>query len=198
MNLTANHPYRTSWLAVRNDSDFPIQNIPFGIFVTKDYGSTVGTRIGNVVIDLGALHQLGYFEGILLPDDVLLQGTLNNFIACGRKTWRLIRNRIAAIFDKENPKLRDHVMHRERVLFALEEVEMQLPVRIGDYTDFYASKEHATNVGRLFRDPKNALLPNWLHMPIGYHGRSSSIIPSGTPVRRPTGQSKTCCGKPYP
>ena len=106
-----------------------------------------------------------------------------------RKTWRLVRNRIAEIFDAENDSLKDNEKHKEIVLFRLDEIEMQLPVQIGDYTDFYSSKEHATNVGTMFRDPENALLPNWLHIPVGYHGRSSSIIPSGIPVHRPQGQT---------
>ena len=190
MPLTANDPYRTSWLDVPENSDFPIQNIPFGVFLTRDDVITIGTRIGDYAIDLGAMHQLGYFKGIDLTDDLFLQDSLNDFIADGRKTWRLVRNRISDIFLKTSPGLRDDKEHRKKVLFKMEEVEMQLPVDVGDYTDFYASKEHATNVGSLFRDPENALLPNWLRIPIGYHGRSSSIIPSGTPIRRPVGQTK--------
>lgn len=198
MEITANNPNRKSWLEVHKDSDFPIQNIPFGVFLTKDDIITIGTRIGDFAIDLGALHQLGYFEGIPLTDDIFLQDTLNDFIADGRKTWRLVRNRIADIFDAENSKLRDNAEHKDKVIFTMDEVEMQLPVSVGDYTDFYASKEHATNVGCLFRDPENALLPNWLHIPIGYHGRSSSIVPSGTPIRRPIGQSRPAEGTNTP
>ncbi len=190
MPLTANDPSRKTWLDVSAHSDFPIQNIPFGVFLTRDDIITIGTRIGDTAIDLGALHQLGYFEGIELTDDIFLQDSLNDFIADGRKTWRLVRNRISKIFSKDNPKLRDNPEHRQKVLFDMDEIEMQLPVDVGDYTDFYASKEHATNVGSLFRDPKNALMPNWLHLPIGYHGRSSSIVPSGTPIRRPVGQTQ--------
>ena len=190
MPLTANDPKRSTWLDTAPETDFPIQNIPFGVFLTRDDIITIGTRIGDYAIDLGALHQLGYFDGIELTDDIFLQDNLNDFISDGRKTWRLVRNRISDIFLKDNPVLRDHEEHRKQVLFTLDEIEMQLPVTVYDYTDFYASKEHATNVGSLFRDPENALLPNWLHIPIGYHGRSSSIIPSGTPIRRPVGQSK--------
>jgi fumarylacetoacetase len=190
MPLTANDPKRKSWLDIPSHSHFPIQNIPFGVFLTRDDIITIGTRIGDYAIDLGALHQLGYFDGIELTDDIFLQDSLNDFISDGRKTWRLVRNRISDIFLEDNPKLRDHTEHRKQVLFTMDEIEMQLPVIVGDYTDFYASKEHATNVGSLFRDPENALLPNWLHIPIGYHGRSSSIIPSGAPIRRPIGQSK--------
>lgn len=189
MPLSANNPDRTSWLHVDKNSDFPIQNIPFGVFLTRDDIITIGTRIGDTAIDLGALHQLGYFEGIPLTDDIFLQDTLNDFIADGRKTWRAVRNRIAQIFDSENDTLKNNKQHKEIVLFRLDEIEMQLPVQIGDYTDFYSSMEHATNVGTMFRDPDNALLPNWLHIPVGYHGRSSSIIPSGIPVHRPQGQT---------
>lgn len=189
MPITANDPKRKTWLDTSPDTDFPIQNIPFGVFLTRDDIITIGTRIGDYAIDLGALHQLGYFEGIDLTDDIFLQDTLNDFISDGRKTWRLVRNRIADIFDNENPKLRDNKDHREHVLFTLDEVEMQLPVQVGDYTDFYSSKEHATNVGTMFRGKENALMPNWLHIPVGYHGRSSSIIPSGINVRRPWGQT---------
>ena len=189
MPLTANDPSRKSWLEVPQNSDFPIQNIPFGVFITKDDVVTIGTRIGNYAIDLGALQQLNYFEGIDLTDDMFMQDTLNDFISDGKKTWRLVRNRIADIFDADNAKLRDNAKHREIVIFDLADVEMQLPVLIGDYTDFYSSREHATNVGKMFRDPDNALLPNWLHIPVGYHGRSSTIVPSGIPIHRPNGQT---------
>ena len=189
MPITANDPARKSWLEVPKNSDFPIQNIPFGVFITKDDVVTIGTRIGDFAIDLGALQQLNYFEGIELTDDMFMQDTLNDFISDGRKTWRLVRNRIADIFDADNAKLRDNQKHRDIVIFNLEDVEMQLPVLIGDYTDFYSSREHATNVGKMFRDPENALLPNWLHIPVGYHGRSSTIVPSGIPVHRPNGQT---------
>lgn len=198
MEITANNPKRKSWLKVGENSDFPIQNIPFGVFITKDDIITIGSRIGDFAIDLGALHQLGYFKGIPLTDDIFLQDNLNDFIADGRKTWRLVRNRIADIFDVTNGALRDNAEHKEKVIFRMDEVEMLLPVSVGDYTDFYASKEHATNVGSLFRDPENALFPNWLQIPIGYHGRSSSIIPSGTPIRRPLGQSKPAEGTTTP
>ncbi len=189
MPITANDPTRKSWLTVHDNSHFPIQNIPFGVFLTKEDVITIGTRIGDYAIDLGALQQLNYFEGIELTDDMFMQDTLNDFISDGKKTWRLVRNRIAELFDATNPKLRDHSEHRDIVIFAIEDVEMQLPVLIGDYTDFYSSKEHATNVGMMFRDPENALLPNWLHIPVGYHGRSSTIVPSGIPVHRPMGQT---------
>ena len=188
MPITANDTNRKSWLEVSVNSDFPIQNIPFGVFLTKENIVTVGTRIGDSAIDLGALQQLNYFEGIELTDDMFMQDTLNDFISDGQKTWRLVRNRIAELFDVTNSKLQDNAKDRDIIIFRMEDIEMQLPVLIGDYTDFYSSKEHATNVGKMFRDPENALLPNWLHIPVGYHGRSSTIVPSGIPVNRPMGQ----------
>lgn len=189
MPNTTNDPAKKSWLAVADDSDFPIQNIPFGVFLTRDDIITIGTRIGDFAIDLGALHQLGYFEGIPLTDDIFLQDTLNDFISDGKNTWRAVRNRISELFDIENQDLQFNEDHKKVILFAMDEIEMKLPVQVGDYTDFYSSREHATNVGSMFRDPENALMPNWLHLPVGYHGRSSTIVPSGIPVRRPVGQT---------
>jgi len=184
-----NDPNRKSWIEVQIDSDFPIQNIPFGVFITKDDIITIGTRIGDYAIDLGAMQKLNYFSGIDLTEDMFMQDTLNDFISDGKKTWRLVRNRIGDVFGLNNPILRDNAKHKDIIIFKMDEVEMQLPVLIGDYTDFYSSREHATNVGKMFRDPENALLPNWLHIPVGYHGRSSSIIPSGVNIHRPMGQT---------
>jgi fumarylacetoacetase len=189
MQISANNPNRKSWLPVSEGCDFPIQNIPFGVFLTKDDIITIGTRIGAYVIDLGAFHQLGYFKGIPLTDDMFMQDSLNDFISDGRKTWRLVRNRIADVFDAKNPILRDNLKHREVIIFDIKDVEMLLPINVGDYTDFYSSKEHATNVGLMFRGKDNALMPNWLHVPVGYHGRASSIVVSDTPIRRPYGQT---------
>jgi len=189
LKITANDPNRKTWLEVASDSDFPIQNIPFGVFLTSNDIVTIGTRIGDYAIDLGAMHQLDYFKGIELTDDIFLQDTLNDFISSGRKTWRLVRNRIAEVFDENNADLRDNKEHRKEILFDMDDVEMQLPVEVGDYTDFYSSKEHATNVGTMFRGAENALMPNWMHIPVGYHGRSSTIVPSGINVKRPWGQT---------
>ncbi|MDN3706259.1 fumarylacetoacetase [Myroides ceti] len=189
MIITANNPSLKSWITVSENNDFPIQNIPFGVFLTKENVITIGSRIGDYAIDLSALQQLGYFKGIDLHEDIFLQDTLNEFITLGKPVWRMVRNRIADIFEENNSELRDNEDHRKNVLFPVDEVEMQLPVFIGDYTDFYSSKEHATNVGTMFRDPANALFPNWLHLPVGYHGRSSTIVPSGVAVHRPLGQT---------
>jgi fumarylacetoacetase len=189
--LTANDPTRKSWINVPADSDFPIQNIPFGAFIPfEDDATTIGTRIGDTAIDLSALHQYGYLDELSLPEDVFLQDTLNDFITLGRKTWRAVRNRIADLFEEGNDELRKNEEHCAHALYKMDEVQMILPVFTQDYTDFYSSREHAENVGTMFRGKENALMPNWLHLPVGYHGRSSSIIVSGEPIHRPIGQSK--------
>lgn len=186
---SANDPSRLSWIEVSQKSDFPIQNLPFGVFMAQDDHLSIASRIGDTVIDLAALHQLGYFEGIPLPDDVFLQDTLNDFITLGKGVTKQVRNRLAEIFDADNPQLRDNAEQKSAVLFPIEEVSMLMPVFVQDYTDFYSSREHAENVGTMFRGKDNALMPNWLHLPVGYHGRSSSIVVSGEDVRRPMGQS---------
>lgn len=173
------------------DSDFPLENIPFGIFSTKIEGPRPGTRIGDTVADLRALAHLGYLDGIGIPDlTVFDEPALNAFIALGKPFTSTIRNRIIELFAKDNPLLRENADHRQEICHDIHEVRMHLPVEIGDYTDFYSSEEHATNVGKMFRDPANALLPNWKHIPVGYHGRASSIVISGTNIRRPNGQTK--------
>ena len=183
--IKANNPNRKSWIEVASHSDFPIQNIPFGIF--KTYGKTicVGSRIGDYAIDLNALHKLNYFNGISLDCDIFNKETLNDFLKLGKPIWRQVRDRIAEIFDSNN--VMDE-SHKTVVLSKIDEVEMLMPVKVGDYTDFYSSRQHAYNIGCMFRDPNNALLPNWLHIPVGYHGRASSIILSGTNIYRPKGQ----------
>ena len=151
----------------------------------------MGTRIGNRIIDLAAIAAKGYLkdEGIR-EKDIFQTDNLNKFISLGRPVWREVRNKISNIFNAENEEFWNSQDFTEGIFFKPEEVEMLLPVKIGDYTDFYASMEHATNVGKMFRDPQNALLPNWKHLPVGYHGRASSILVSGTNIYRPYGQIK--------
>lgn len=180
---------KLSWLEIPSESDFGLDNIPFGIF-SADGGKRAATRIGEKVIDLDAIQKAGLFSKINLPEDIFRKETLNDFIALGKPTTNATRERIQELFDSNNGELRDSDSDRLNVLRSLGEVNMQMPVRVGDYTDFYSSREHATNVGSLFRDPANALFPNWLHLPVGYHGRASSIIVSETPIHRPKGQTK--------
>ena len=163
-----------------NNSDFSIHNIPFGIAVINGQ-SYASTRLGDEVFTLEDLQKKGLFDHLPLPDGIFRSNFLNDFIGLGKKVTSEVRLSIQRYFKQNNP---DSVSH-----YPADEVTMSLPVRIGDYTDFYSSREHATNVGIMFRDPANALLPNWLHLPVGYHGRSSSIVVSGTNVKRPKGQT---------
>ncbi|MDA8788315.1 fumarylacetoacetase [Schleiferiaceae bacterium] len=182
-------PKTPSFLPVSEHSDFPLQNIPFGVIERPDGIYVCASRIGDVAIDLNALQQLGYFDELELPEGLFGQEALNEFISLGRPVWRGVRQIIAALY-AQGSKLEGNGKQREEIEWPIDQVEAVLPVLVGDYTDFYASREHATNVGSMFRDPDNALLPNWLHLPVGYHGRSSTIIESGMPVHRPHGQRK--------
>ncbi len=194
--IKANDPKLESWIEVPKNSDFPIQNLPFGIFKGENQKPCAASIIGKKVIDLNALAQLGYFDDLAFNKNTLDKPVLNPFIRQKRKVWRMVRERLSYLLNKENATLRDNPENQGKIFHDLKDVRMKLPVRIGDYTDFYASKEHATNVGTMFRDPKNALLPNWLHLPVGYHGRASSIIVSGTPIHRPKGQTRPDADKP--
>ncbi|MFZ5972760.1 MAG: fumarylacetoacetase [Bacteroidota bacterium] len=188
--IEANNPRLKSWVEVPRGSDFPIQNLPFGVFKTKYLSAVAGVAIGNYVLDLVYLHEHGYLDGLGLPAGIFNQAYLNDFLALGRKKGGAVRNRISELLRHDNDELKGNVAAREIALVPMEEVQMQMPVKIYNYTDFYSSEEHATNVGSMFRDPKNALLPNWKHLPVGYHGRASSIVVSGTPLHRPKGQIK--------
>jgi fumarylacetoacetase len=188
--IKANDPNLTSWIEVPAHSDFPIQNIPFGVFKTDQLNPRVGSRIGDKIIDLKTLFVLGYLDNLPFSKDDFDSATLNSLMKHGKKGTRDLRNRLSKLFSSDFPDLRDNAHHVAQVLLDTSSVEMLLPVHIGDYTDFYSSRDHATNVGTMFRDPNNALLPNWLWIPVGYHGRASSIIPSGIPIKRPKGQMK--------
>jgi fumarylacetoacetase len=186
--VNANNPSLRSWVQVSKDSDFPIQNLPFGIFKTRYLSAVAGVAIGNHVLDLVYLHEHGYMHGLDLPSGIFNQKYLNDFFALGRKKISEVRNRVSELLRHDSNEM--NATDREIALIALKEIQMLLPVRIPNYTDFYSSEEHAINVGSMFRDPKNALLPNWKHLPVAYHGRASSIVVSGTPIHRPKGQIK--------
>lgn len=186
------NPDRTSWVESANapDSDFPIQNLPFGVFRRRGSsdGARVGVAIGDNVFDLVAAEQLApaLFDMHAAVLDACEHPTLYPLMAMGRAPLLALRTEIAKVLDSANFAAAERL---QAALVPMTEADMQLPARIGDYTDFYASIYHATNVGSMFR-PDNALLPNYKYVPIGYHGRSSSIVPSGTPVKRPVGQRK--------
>ena len=188
--LKANDPNLKSWIEVTSNSDFPIQNIPFGICKTDQLSPRVCSRIGDKVIDIKSLFVLGYLSNLPFSLEDLDTNSLNKIMGYGKRSTTDLRNRLSKIFSTENSDLQNNTHHVDQVLLAAESVEMLMPVEIGDYTDFYSSRDHATNVGTMFRDPNNALLPNWLWIPVGYHGRASSIIPSGVPIKRPKGQIK--------
>lgn len=178
-----------TWVEIPKNSDFTIYNLPFGVFKNKRLSPRIGIAIGDKIVDLSILDQEGFFSDLFLPEGIFLQDSLNELISLGKTQTRKIRERVQGLLLVENEKLRDHSI-RGKVMVNRKEAEMLLPVKIGDYTDFYSSMEHATNVGKMFRDPENALLPNWKHLPVGYHGRASSIIPSGVNIHRPKGQFK--------
>lgn len=179
-------PSLNTWVTSAHDSDFSIHNLPFGIFSTDGRSPRAGIAIGDEIIDLHRLAALGLLEDLSVHASIVGQDSLNAFIALGKKTTGAVRKRIQDWLCREASPLKRH----PDIRIKQHEASMHLPVRIGDYTDFYSSQEHAVNVGKMFRDPDNALLPNWKHLPVAYHGRASSIIPSGVPIRRPSGQVK--------
>ncbi|SAK52494.1 fumarylacetoacetase [Caballeronia catudaia] len=182
-------PALKSWIESANDpaSDFPIQNLPFGIFSDAvNARPRAGVAIGDWIADLAALEDARLIDG----HGTFSASRLNDFIALGQQTWRDVRIALSALLAQGNATLRDDAGLRRRTLVPRKDATMHLPVEIPGYTDFYSSKEHATNVGSMFRDPKNALLPNWSELPVGYNGRASSVVVSGTKVRRPNGQIK--------
>ena len=189
-NIKANDSSLKSWLEISRESDFPIQNLPFGIYSTKNKTKRVGVAIGEYILDLSQLLKLGYLDSLSFCEHCFSNEYLNRMMGHGKLEIRELRNRISELLNVENPELSQNKEAIAKVLDLQIESEMHLPVKIGDYTDFYSSEQHAFNVGSMFRDPDNALLPNWKHIPVAYHGRSSSIIPSGQDVVRPKGQQK--------
>jgi len=184
-----NDPKLRSFIAVDPSSDFPIQNLPYGVFSAKDgLAPRVGVAIGNYVLDLWQLAQDCRID--VVEPAVFAAPTLNPFMALGPKVWTTTRARISELLREDHPELRDNQELRRRALVPMRDVRLHLPITVSGYTDFYSSKEHATNVGVMFRGKDNALQPNWLHMPIGYNGRASTVVVSGTGVRRPRGQLK--------
>ncbi len=188
-------PRIKSFIDVPSGHAFPIQNLPYGVFKRRDeedHRARIGVAIGDWVLDLACLEARGFFDGPQLRGcKVFSQSTLNAFMALGRSAWTEARERISFLLREDTPLLRDDAGLREEAVLPAADLTMLLPATIGDYTDFYSSREHATNVGIMFRGKENALMPNWLHIPVGYHGRASSVVVSGTDFRRPMGQTKS-------
>ena len=182
----ANDPSRKSWVFVPNNSDFSIQNLPFDIFSEGLGGKRVGVAIGNQILDLSAVEKLGLLNDSGFHQSDFAAATLNQMMGKGKSLLCELRNKISDLL-LEGSELENKA---DIILIDQRNASMHLPIKIGDYTDFYSSEQHAYNVGCMFRDPNNALLPNWKHIPVGYHGRASSVINSGTPVHRPKGQQK--------
>jgi fumarylacetoacetase len=188
-----NDPTLRSWIPVEPESHFPIQNLPFGNFCRRGRtraGVRFGTAVGTYILDLGVLADAGLFDGLPFAASFAARPGLEFFFERGLDALRAYRARISELLRAGNPLLRDDAELRADALSPQADADMLLPCRIGDYTDFYSSKEHATNVGTMLRGKDNALQPNWLHLPVAYHGRAGSIVASGAPVRRPMGQTK--------
>jgi fumarylacetoacetase len=184
-----NDPKIRSFIPVDRDSDFPIQNLPYGVFsASNGLAPRVGVAIGDHVLDLWELAQDCRID--VVEPAVFAATQLNPFMALGPKVWSKTRARISELLREDHPELRDNEELRQRALVPMRDVKLHMPFAVSGYTDFYSSREHATNVGVMFRGKDNALQPNWLHMPIGYNGRASTVVVSGTKVRRPRGQLK--------
>ena len=198
MIIPANNPKLRSWVTYNEDSNFPIQNLPLGLASRKGGYRFAAVAIGDQVLDLSVLAEAGLLgKGVLakhadgeLPASLWKAENLNALLAKGKPFLQAMRQEISLLLQEDEAALRDNQEVRASALVPLQAVDMHLPVAVGDYTDFYSSEQHAYNVGCMFRDPKNALMPNWKHIPVGYHGRSSSIVVSGTPIIRPMGQMK--------
>lgn len=184
------HSKLKSFIKVNPVSDFPIQNLPFGVFKEKNnLNLRVGTAIGDFILDLSVIEDNGMFKN-LSGEKIFSRSSLNKFMSMGKSVWHEVRIEIQNLLSEENPVLRDNEALKKKCLILQKDAEMCMPVEIGDYTDFYSSREHATNVGIMFRGKENALMPNWLHLPVAYHGRASSVVISGTDIIRPKGQTK--------
>ncbi|XP_069029030.1 fumarylacetoacetase [Embiotoca jacksoni] len=180
-----------SFIRVDATSDFSFHNLPYGIFSTPDNSKhRIGVAIGDQILDLSVIKSLFRGPVISKHQDVFDQPTLNAFMALGYEAWREARRTLKMLLSANESTLRDDVSLRSRAFVHQSAATMHLPADIGDYTDFYSSRDHATNVGIMFRGKENALMPNWLRLPVGYHGRASSVVVSGTPIRRPSGQMR--------
>ncbi|CAI9742952.1 fumarylacetoacetasefumarylacetoacetase-like [Octopus vulgaris] len=188
---------KMSFIPVDAESHFPIQNLPYGVFSTEENPHhRIGVAIGDQILDLSVVKHLFTGPELKNSQHVFEMETLNAFMGMTRAAWCEARATLQKILSASEATLRDDSGLRQKAFVPQNKAKMHLPARIGDYTDFYSSKNHAYNVGCMFRGPENALMPNWTYLPVGYHGRASSVIISGTPVRRPNGQTRADESKP--
>lgn len=194
MITTANNPDLKSFISVDKNSDFPIQNLPFGIFSfqakDKEFQKRIGVAIGEYIFDLGTAFNEGLFQASNYPSLDYHAASLNSLMSLGREKVRSLREEISYLLNDNTPIIRDNTTLFNKLLIKQSITTMHLPFEVSGYTDFYSSREHAENIGRMFRDKNNPLLPNWLHLPVGYDGRAKSVVVSGTPIKRPSGQVK--------
>lgn len=190
MIIKANNPQLKSWIATPSGSDFPIQNLPFGVYSDLAVTHHICSAIGDYVIDLYELAKQGYLDALNIPKEVFDEQYLNEFMALGKQVTRALRDRLSDLLSLDNQELKGKDGIFETIFKQQSHVKLLMPVKVGDYTDFYSSIDHAINIGTMIRDPKNALMSNWKHLPVGYHGRSSSICVSGHSFHRPKGQQK--------
>ena len=186
-------PALRSWVPVPLGSHFPIQNLPYGVFRRPDYpGRHIGVAIGDMILDLRVSEAMALLPSLPAQVQTALRSeTLNDFMALGRSAWTATRTLVSHLLSSDEASLRDDASLTDLVLVPQAAAKMVLPVHIGDYTDFYSSRDHATNVGTMLRGAQNALQPNWLHLPVAYHGRASSIVLSGTDLHRPLGSNQS-------
>lgn len=177
-----------SWVEIPDESDFSLHNLPYAVARLPKGGSTVVVAIGSYALNLSRLYKKGFFPGLNANKNPFRSTSLNSFIALGRPAWTYVRQRILDVLDEQSEELKNR-KDLGKMLIPQQLLTFMLPVNIGNYTDFYSSMEHASNVGKMFRPDGDALLPNWKHIPVGYHGRASSIVVSGYPIRRPKGQT---------
>jgi fumarylacetoacetase len=183
----------SSWVPVPKGSDFPIQNLPFGVFRTVGKEARVGVAIGEHILDLAVVSGAGLLDGLGLSPRVFVSSSLNDYLALDRAVWSRTRERISDLLEAGNTEIHEAGVGADALVLQTDS-EMLLPIAAGDYVDFYSSIHHATNVGRMFRPDAEPLLPNWRHLPVGYHGRTGTLVVDGTPIGRPSGQRRNPTG----
>ncbi len=188
MNQQQDRPLE-SFIKVDPENHFPIQNLPYGVFrPPHDPAPRIGVAIGDHILDLAELERQGLLSDFGAEHRVFDREQLNAFLQLSRPAWTQVRSRLTDLLRADSRELRDNEPLRQQVLLPMDQCEMLLPIAVPDYTDFYSSRDHATNVGTMLRGADNALQENWLHLPVAYHGRASSLVVSGTDIQRPTGQ----------